>query len=260
MLYSNIQLFSTADELSPKAHHYHKQFLLPESLKMDLPIKFGKETLFMPILCPPAETWNRKFPFWDCNNPVNKMPKLPPLNSLVRNLMSTPAIVSQTNNPDPKAHDKGFDAPSRHFRNTSLCVVNQVEKASQKQANLLCDGILSENQPCAVTPMTGKNPPAQTDLNESVQKLSKRSNEEYKKFTHQISYQQTNIPKRRKRIIHCKYKDCTATFNKTWNFVDHARMHLGIRPYKCHIWGKRFTQSGNMKKHLATHKFIVNKF
>lgn len=42
-------------------------------------------------------------------------------------------------------------------------------------------------------------------------------------------------------------------FNKTWNIVDHLRMHEGIRPYRCHLWEKLFTQKGNLQKHLRQH-------
>lgn len=33
----------------------------------------------------------------------------------------------------------------------------------------------------------------------------------------------------------CAYGTCKKRFNKTWNLVDHLRMHEGIRPYKCTV-------------------------
>lgn len=39
----------------------------------------------------------------------------------------------------------------------------------------------------------------------------------------------------------------------TWNMLDHARMHKGVKPYSCPYCGKRFTQKGNMRKHAKLH-------
>ena len=47
----------------------------------------------------------------------------------------------------------------------------------------------------------------------------------------------------------CKYDGCNKKFTKTWNMLDHVRMHEGIKPFDCKIWGKQFTQKGNLKKH-----------
>lgn len=56
-----------------------------------------------------------------------------------------------------------------------------------------------------------------------------------------------------KQIYQWGYENWTKKFSKTWNLVDHLRMHEGIRPYKCHIWKKLFTQKGNLQKHLKQH-------
>ena len=50
-----------------------------------------------------------------------------------------------------------------------------------------------------------------------------------------------------------KYKDCNKIMERTWNMIDHARMHQGIKPYKCDKWGRWFTQKGNMRKHTKLH-------
>ena len=47
----------------------------------------------------------------------------------------------------------------------------------------------------------------------------------------------------------CKYDECNKEFTKTWNLLDHVRMHEGIKPFVCKIWDKTFTQKGNLKKH-----------
>ncbi|CAI2366042.1 unnamed protein product [Moneuplotes crassus] len=56
-----------------------------------------------------------------------------------------------------------------------------------------------------------------------------------------------------KQVYQCGYSNCTKQFSKTWNLVDHLRMHEGIKPYKCHICYKLFTQKGNLQKHLKQH-------
>ena len=47
----------------------------------------------------------------------------------------------------------------------------------------------------------------------------------------------------------CRYEDCDKEFTKTWNLLDHVRMHEGIKPFACQFWDKTFTQKGNLKKH-----------
>mmetsp|Transcript_16647 Transcript_16647/g.18503 ORF Transcript_16647/g.18503 Transcript_16647/m.18503 type:complete len:169 (-) Transcript_16647:95-601(-) len=34
------------------------------------------------------------------------------------------------------------------------------------------------------------------------------------------------------RYFICKYDNCERKFNKTWNFIDHVRIHTGEKPYK----------------------------
>lgn len=53
-----------------------------------------------------------------------------------------------------------------------------------------------------------------------------------KKYEHSITHRRSKGPGRNKRIILCKYRECKREFTKTWNFIDHARMHLGQRPYQ----------------------------
>ena len=50
-----------------------------------------------------------------------------------------------------------------------------------------------------------------------------------------------------------KYDNCNRKFNKTWNFIDHVRIHTGEKPYKWEVWGKGFTQKGNYNKHKTLH-------
>ena len=51
----------------------------------------------------------------------------------------------------------------------------------------------------------------------------------------------------------CGHPDCGKEFMRTWNLLDHVRMHAGIKPYKCTECDKSFTQVGNMRKHMQQH-------
>lgn len=51
----------------------------------------------------------------------------------------------------------------------------------------------------------------------------------------------------------CRYNNCNKEFTRTWNILDHARMHKGVKPFHCNFCNKGFTQKGNLKKHVKTH-------
>ena len=42
-------------------------------------------------------------------------------------------------------------------------------------------------------------------------------------------------------------------FSRAWNLLNHCRMHRGLKPYECLMCSQRFTQKGNLKKHIKTH-------
>jgi uncharacterized Zn-finger protein len=54
-------------------------------------------------------------------------------------------------------------------------------------------------------------------------------------------------------VFRCIYKNCLKEMETTWNMLDHARMHKGVKPYACPYCSKRFTQKGNMRKHAKLH-------
>lgn len=58
---------------------------------------------------------------------------------------------------------------------------------------------------------------------------------------------------RTRRVIICKFRNCDKEFIKAWNFLDHFRMHQGVRPFEWNICKKSFTQKGNLKKHQRQH-------
>ena len=52
----------------------------------------------------------------------------------------------------------------------------------------------------------------------------------------------------------CKFEgDCNQEFPRSWNLLDHIRMHYNIRPYQCQYCNFRFTQKGNLNKHMVKH-------
>lgn len=54
-------------------------------------------------------------------------------------------------------------------------------------------------------------------------------------------------------IFICKFDGCNKEFKRTWNMLDHARTHKGVKPFACQYWPRRFIQKGNLKKHLKQH-------
>lgn len=55
----------------------------------------------------------------------------------------------------------------------------------------------------------------------------------------------------------CKYQGCDKHFTKACNFLDHVRMHEGIKPYKCNKCSKEFVQKCNLKKHFKRHLSVT---
>ena len=54
-------------------------------------------------------------------------------------------------------------------------------------------------------------------------------------------------------VYKCTFHGCGKEMETTWNMLDHARMHKGVKPFKWNYCDKRFTQKGNMRKHSRLH-------
>mmetsp|Transcript_13733 Transcript_13733/g.15929 ORF Transcript_13733/g.15929 Transcript_13733/m.15929 type:complete len:94 (-) Transcript_13733:123-404(-) len=50
-------------------------------------------------------------------------------------------------------------------------------------------------------------------------------------YSYAIQYIPSKGPRRQKRTIICTFPGCSKIFIKAWNFLDHARMHLGEKPF-----------------------------
>ena len=89
-----------------------------------------------------------------------------------------------------------------------------------------------------------------TPSNYNVKHASVVALDNYKYIT---KYKHNRRSGRTVRYFLCQYPDCDKKFNKSWNFIDHMRMHNGEKPYQCSHCGKQFTQKGNFNKHCRIH-------
>jgi hypothetical protein len=56
-----------------------------------------------------------------------------------------------------------------------------------------------------------------------------------------------------KHLYICRYEECGKTFAKTYNLVYHFRVHTNEKSFECKHCKKRFSQKGNLGRHLETH-------
>jgi len=59
--------------------------------------------------------------------------------------------------------------------------------------------------------------------------------------------------KRMNKVITCLYENCGKHFTKTWNILDHFKVHTGEKPFQCKCCKRSFSQKGNLTKHLKLH-------
>ena len=82
--------------------------------------------------------------------------------------------------------------------------------------------------------------------------------EALKEFDYAIEERRKTAKSKMSFVFIWKHKDgWDKEFQRWWNLLDHCRTHKGIRPFKCGVWGKQFTQKGNLNKHLQIHSYSV---
>lgn len=87
----------------------------------------------------------------------------------------------------------------------------------------------------------------------SVPPLKGAKLEILKNYKFSVGYFFNHSSKRRKRVIYCGYDKWGRAFDKTWNFLAHARMHTGEKPFQWRHCKATFTQKGNLRKHMKIH-------
>ena len=75
-----------------------------------------------------------------------------------------------------------------------------------------------------------------------------------KEYSYDCEYR-TNSKSGKKFIVYIwNEENCRKEFLRTWNLLDHLRMHQGIKPYIWKFCSKSFTQKCNLRKHVYRHK------
>ena len=72
-------------------------------------------------------------------------------------------------------------------------------------------------------------------------------------FPYDYEYQKNSANGKLVIVYICKFDGWGKEFLRTWNLLDHVRMHQGVKPHTCPHCSKTFTQKGNLRKHVYRH-------
>jgi len=203
-------------------------------------------------------TWVGK---WICNQPTLPFSQPSPQDQINENAKSsTNSEGKHDKKPSKKSSSKSLQKGEKEGQAKSLSKSKSQQKKSISET--LWDND-HNNQDLPENLSTVPKPQVIESAKYSEEEYSSRKfSDESKNDHHEINlteqYQcryvtQTTSSSRKKRYIECLYNGCLKKFSKSWNFIDHARMHIGIKPYKCEKCDKAFTQKGNLKKHINQH-------
>ena len=105
----------------------------------------------------------------------------------------------------------------------------------------------------AWTPVASKSSDKESEMDEQEKREEEDELSHYalQGYKYKIFY---TVEAGRKKInFMWAFEGWNKKFGKTWNFLDHARMHEGIKPYRWEFCLREFTQKGNMLKHRRQH-------
>lgn len=85
-------------------------------------------------------------------------------------------------------------------------------------------------------------------------KVKEAKKAELSEYKYSVCYKFNEESWRNLRYYICEYDNCGRLFNKTWNFIDHVRIHTGDKPFRCEVCNRGFAQKGNLNKHKRLHK------
>lgn len=164
--------------------------------------------------------------------------------------MLLPPMQSQYIN-IPEINNHFYGSPSYQQIDYCSCDLNTISQDLNSQVKNILQDLSFEHQTCENS-QNFENRISSSAANSKGQKelLTDFGLDILKGYKHEIAFIASNGSRRKKRVINCKYPGCTKHFVKAWNFLDHARMHLGERPFKCNHCSSSFTQKGNLTQHI----------
>ena len=169
------------------------------------------------------------------------------------------ALSSDTNNLDWSLCNKNYSEQTccsmnlNHFCHWNTEWANIIKQSGSQELGSISLQSLIKNLNHAWTPVASKSSDKESEMDEQEKReeddeLSHYALQGYKYkifYTVEAGWKKINFT--------WAYQGWNKKFGKTWNFLDHARMHEGIKPYRWEFCLREFTQKGNMLKHRRQH-------